>query len=274
MARWLKQSTSVDLPIGPFLDSTDGVTAETALSLTQPDIRLKKNAANWAQKAAAQSLSHEENGFYEVTLDATDTNTLGHLRLAVFKAGACPVWEDFTVVPANIYDSLIAGSDLLDTEISTLATASALSTVAGYVDTEVAAIKAKTDNLPSDPADASDIASAFGTVYSTLTTIGGYIDTEVAAIKAKTDNLPSDPADASDIAAAISGLLTTAMTEAYSTDGGTVTVAQALYELLALAQEKSISGTTMTVKKRDGSTTAMTLTLSDATNPTGITRAS
>lgn len=43
-------------------------------------------------------------------------------------------------------------------------------------------IKAKTDNLPTDPADASDIAAA-------LATLAGYVDTEVAAIKAKTDQL-------------------------------------------------------------------------------------
>jgi hypothetical protein len=60
-------------------------------------------------------------------------------------------------------------------------------------------IKAKTDNLPSDPADASDIASSFSTVNGTLSTIAGYIDTEVAAIKAKTDNLPASPAATSDI---------------------------------------------------------------------------
>lgn len=113
MPRWLRQSTSVDVPIGPFVDATDGVTPETALTLTQPDIRLKKNGGAWAQKAAAQTLSHEENGFYEVTLDATDTDTRGLLRLAVLEAGAAPVWEDFLVVPANVYDALIAGTDWL-----------------------------------------------------------------------------------------------------------------------------------------------------------------
>jgi len=41
-----------------------------------------------------------------------------------------------------------------------IATASALATVAGYVDTEVAAIKAKTDNLPASPAAVSDIPTA------------------------------------------------------------------------------------------------------------------
>lgn len=57
-----------------------------------------------------------------------------------------------------------------------------LDTLTTYVDTEVAAIKAKTDNLPSDPADASDIVSSFGSISSTLTTIATYIDTEVASI--------------------------------------------------------------------------------------------
>ena len=48
----------------------------------------------------------------------------------------------------------------LDTQLGTLATASALSTVAGYIDTEVAAIKAKTDNLPAAPAATGDIPTA------------------------------------------------------------------------------------------------------------------
>lgn len=100
----LKQSTAVDLPIGPFLDETDGKTAETTLVLTQPDIRLKKNAGGWAQKNAAQTLSHEENGYYEVNLDATDTDTLGMLSLAVDKSGALPVNHDYLVVPADVYD--------------------------------------------------------------------------------------------------------------------------------------------------------------------------
>jgi hypothetical protein len=72
-----------------------------------------------------------------------------------------------------------------------------------YVDTELAAIKAKTDNLPSDPADASDIAASFTSIASTLTTMAAYIDTEVAAIKAKTDNLPAAPAATGDIPTAV-----------------------------------------------------------------------
>lgn len=114
--RELRQSTSVDVPIGPFLDSTDGVTLESGLTLTQPDIRLKKNGGAWAQKAAAQTLAYEEGGYYEVTLDATDTGTLGLLRLAVAKTGALPIWEDFEVVTANYWDSKY-GADNFDVSV-------------------------------------------------------------------------------------------------------------------------------------------------------------
>ena len=128
----LRQSTSVDVPLGPFLDETDGKTAETALSITQPDIRVKKNGAAWAQKNAAQTLSHEENGYYEATLDATDTDTLGRMKVAVHKSGALPVWENFMVIPANVYDSLIGGSDTLDVQVTGIGagavTASAIAT--------------------------------------------------------------------------------------------------------------------------------------------------
>jgi hypothetical protein len=68
-------------------------------------------------------------------------------------------------------------------------------------------------------------------------------------------------------------IMTTAMTEAYSTDGGTKTPAQALYEITQYLHERAASGTTETVKKVDGSTSAYTLTINDATTPTSVTRA-
>lgn len=64
------------------------------------------------------------------------------------------------------------------------------------------AVKAKTDNLPADPADASDIAASFTALNTKVDAVDDFLDTEIAAIKVKTDALPADPADASDIAAA------------------------------------------------------------------------
>jgi hypothetical protein len=95
------------------------------------------------------------------------------------------------------------------TLVRTLASAANLATLAGYVDTEVAAIKAKTDNLPADPADASDIAASFSSIASTLSsitsslaTLAGYVDTEVAAIKTVTDQLVATQAESSGVPAA------------------------------------------------------------------------
>jgi lipopolysaccharide export system protein LptC len=50
----------------------------------------------------------------------------------------------------------------------------------------VGAIKAKTDNLPSDPADASVIAAAFATTDAKIDAVDDLVDTEVAAIKTDT----------------------------------------------------------------------------------------
>ncbi|MBP6514028.1 MAG: hypothetical protein KA224_02540, partial [Steroidobacteraceae bacterium] len=108
--------------------------------------------------------------------------------------GAATLAAD-TITAAKIAADAIGASELAADAVaeiqSGLATASNLAIVAGYLDTEVAAIKAKTDNLPSDPADASDIATAFGTVNATLATIDARIDTEVPQIKQVTDKLHS-----------------------------------------------------------------------------------
>ena len=58
-------------PTSVTIQTTDGKTAETGLTLSQADIRLKKNNGNWAQKNQSSSATHEENGWYEVSLDTT-----------------------------------------------------------------------------------------------------------------------------------------------------------------------------------------------------------
>ncbi len=108
----LRQSTAVDIGIGPFVDATDGVTAETALTISQADVRLKKNNGAWAQVNDNTSATHEENGWYEKELDATDTNTVGILIVAVNESGALPVWQEYQVVEEAVYDALFAGSAL------------------------------------------------------------------------------------------------------------------------------------------------------------------
>ena len=76
---FLKQSTAYTFRFGPFLDETDGKTAETGLTISQADIRLSKAGGNFAQKNESSGSSHDEIGYYIVVLDTTDTNTFSKL---------------------------------------------------------------------------------------------------------------------------------------------------------------------------------------------------
>lgn len=137
MSCWLRQSTAADVMLGPFLDSSDGNTVEGALTITQPDIRLSKNGGAFAQKSAAQTLTHGENGWYAANLSTTDTNTLGVLVVAVHESGALPVWREFMVVPANVYDSFFS-TDFLQVDLTQLlGSAVATPTVAGVIESDV-----------------------------------------------------------------------------------------------------------------------------------------
>lgn len=69
-------------------------------------------------------------------------------------------------------------------------------------------------------------------------------------------------------------LRTDTIPDSYATDGNQPTIAQAILAIQQFLHERSVAGTTVTVKKPNGSTTAMTFTLDDGTNPTSITRAS
>lgn len=111
---WLKQSTACTITLGPFVDDTDGKTAETGLTISQADVRLRKNGGAAAQANESTSATHDENGYYSKPLNTTDTNTAGRLQVCVSESGALPVWHEFLVLPAAIYDAMVGGTLLTD----------------------------------------------------------------------------------------------------------------------------------------------------------------
>jgi hypothetical protein len=107
----LKLSTASQVVhIGPFVDEVDGTTAETGLSIANTDIKLLKHGQTSSVNKNSGGATHVVNGVYHATLDGTDTNTLGRLRVSVKVAGAGPVWEDFLVLPADVYDAIVNGT--------------------------------------------------------------------------------------------------------------------------------------------------------------------
>jgi len=110
----------------------------------------------------------------------------------------------------------------------------------------------------------ADFANANGTIT---------LDEALTSIPADNDEFVILSTHVHPVSQISNGVLTTAMTESYAADGATFTVAQALYEICQSVSEFAIVSTTKSVYKRDGSTTAATYTLDDATTPTSITRA-
>jgi hypothetical protein len=103
------------------------------------------------------------------------------------------------------------------------------------------------------------VGSVTGAVGSVTGNVGGNVTGSVGALTS----------------AAITDVWATdTLTEAYAADGAEATPAQLLYMLLSAVSEFAIASTTITCKKLDGSTTAMTFTLDDASTPTSRTRAS
>lgn len=107
---YLRQSTSQVIRFGPFLDSTDGVTAETGLTIAQADMQLSKDGGAFAQKNTTGNATHDADGWYSTTLDTTDTATVGELYMQVNVTGALPVWVRYWVLEETVYDAMFAAS--------------------------------------------------------------------------------------------------------------------------------------------------------------------
>lgn len=116
MTIYLRFATaSQEITLGYFLDSTDGNTEETGLTIANTDILLWKAGATTLATKNSGGATHISNGIYSAVLDATDTNTLGSLVIFCHPTGALTVRLECVVLPANVYDSLIAGTDWLPT---------------------------------------------------------------------------------------------------------------------------------------------------------------
>ena len=119
MSQPLRKSTATTVTVGPIVDATDGVTPETGLATgTVDEISIYKHeATSFTDIKGDTTLVHRSGGVYTVTLDEGDTSDLGRLTLIIRDDDVCrPHKEEFTVVPANVYDALVAGTDYLQSD--------------------------------------------------------------------------------------------------------------------------------------------------------------
>lgn len=229
---FLRQSTaSQEVPLGYFLDSTDGDAEETALTIANTDIKIWKHGATTLANKNSGGGTHISNGIYYAVLDATDTNTIGNLVLFVHKSGALAVKVNCVVLDEAVYDvvfgttalSTYAGGDTsgVTTLLSRIGTPANLGGGASIAQ-NLSDIEAQTDDIGAAGAgltaipwnaawdaevqsEATDALNAYDpptkaeldaavaplATAAALDAVDNFVDTEVAAIKAVTDKLDS-----------------------------------------------------------------------------------
>jgi hypothetical protein len=204
---YYKQSAANDALSTPeiVILQSDGVTPYTS-TFAAGDIKLSKGGGAYANIHCTPA--HLEDGVWKIPLDATDKDTIGTLILKVKKTGVqTTIVHLGSVVAWDPADGAGLGLTNLNATVSSRATQTSVDTIAGYVDTEVAAIKAKTDQLLFSSAGNlraamnevnSENAAASTTVPKRLTAAGEFkvMDSTGAAIAtaASITTLSSDAA--------------------------------------------------------------------------------
>ena len=152
--RYLKTNTATIVTVGPFYDKTDGVTIENSLTITNERITFVVDAndgsaptlvldnVTGATSGTSNDLNYITNcdaGLMQLELAAANVNYVGRAFLTITDAANhVPVFHEFTILPANIYDSMIAGTDLFDVSVTQwLGTAAATPTTAGVPEVDI-----------------------------------------------------------------------------------------------------------------------------------------
>ncbi len=191
--RFLRTNTAVRITVGPFLDKTDGVTPETGLTVTSCKLTLMVDDSNVptlvldtnpTASGGANDMVHvtgDDAGFYDLELAAANVNYLGRAMLAITDGAThCPVFHEFMILPAMIYDSLVLGTDRLDTNVThigdTLQTARDIGasvllssgTGTGQLDFTSGIVKSNMTQITGNTAGATNLNTIFNTDYATI----------------------------------------------------------------------------------------------------------
>ena len=207
--RFLRTNTAVIVTVGPFYDKTDGVTIETALTITNERITLTADTdagsaptnildnVTGATSGTANDLNYitgNDAGMMQLELAAADVNRVGRMFLSITDAANhVPVFHEFMVMPALVYDTFFAASGGATFPAATLAsttniTAGTLTTVTTA--TNVTTVNGLAANVITAAATAADFTTEIQTGLATaaaLDTVDNFLDTEVAAILAAVD---------------------------------------------------------------------------------------
>ena len=163
---FLKQSTNTIVGYGPFVASADGETAQTALTINQVDVIIRKaGGTTWAQKAATGGATAVASGFYMVNIGTGDSGTVGILDVFSHVSPALYVKQSYAVLPGQVYDSLIGGTDFFHADVHQISGVNAPTLIDVATSSRVAGTATSLTNLD---VTVSSRQAATAAVYSKL----------------------------------------------------------------------------------------------------------
>lgn len=210
-----------------MVDSGDGNSEETGLTIANTDIWIWKAGATTLANKNSGGGTHIANGIYYGVLDATDTDTAGPGKIFVHKTGALAFWVDILILPAKVYDSLVLGTDNLETDVvQLLGTAWLTPGTAGTPDVNATKIGGTT--VTGRDIGASVLVSV-GTGAGQINVASGKVPATIAVGDLAANSLTAS-ALATDAAAEIADAICDEATSGHTTAGS---VGKALIDVLA-----------------------------------------
>jgi hypothetical protein len=107
-----KQSTAKTFIVGPILDSAGAAKTDEVVG----SIKVTKNGTVGAANGST-TLTHDHTGHYKLACASGDLDTLGEVEFTLNSGTNAMAPVKFQVVPAMVYDSLVAGSDTLQADL-------------------------------------------------------------------------------------------------------------------------------------------------------------
>ena len=117
MTVFLKQSTAIDIRVGPFVDVGDGFVPETGVTIGASDEAeiLKANGAATVTMGGTFAAVTGSDGWYDYTLATGDVDTVGELVIVMQDDDVyLPVHVRAYVLEEAVYDALYAASSTVD----------------------------------------------------------------------------------------------------------------------------------------------------------------
>ncbi len=214
--RFLRTNTAVIITVGPFYDKADGVTIKGSLTISNERITLTADTddgnaptnildnVTGATSGTSNDLNYitgNDAGMMQLELSAANTNRLGRMYLSITDAANhAPVFHEFMVLPAMIYDAFILGTDTLDasmtqilgTAVSTPATAGILDVNVKNIDNDAASASGTVTFPNATLASTTNITAGTVTTATNVTTVNGLANNVITAASIATGAIDAD----------------------------------------------------------------------------------